>query len=125
MSRWKWIEYQGHRLKDLGVAADGSIYDPNRYGEELVRAAVAQAEEKRHQRRREAALRAAQTRARRREKLVHEVARAIVAGRTFGPRQRCVCCLKALADPESIERGIGSDCWQGVLSLIEHGERAP
>jgi hypothetical protein len=32
---------------------------------------------------------------------------------------RCVLCGKALDDPESISRGIGSDCWQSVLQRWE------
>jgi hypothetical protein len=31
----------------------------------------------------------------------------------------CEICGRALSDPESIKRGIGSECWQHVLSAVE------
>jgi len=106
------------RLCNVGINADGSLHNPNGYPEDVVRAAVLAADARSHERRSRAAKAAAKTRARRQEHKVYTVARRIVAGNGIGPRHRCFICGKHLEDPKSIARGIGSECWQGVLTQV-------
>ena len=117
-TRWKWIRHEGQRLESIGVNDDGSLYNPNGYPADLLRAAIDGAVERRRGRRSAAAKKAAQTRRTRQERLVYDVARRIVAGEVFGPATGCFICHRGLGDPESIQRGIGSECWQGVLDGI-------
>jgi hypothetical protein len=42
-----------------------------------------------------------------------------VADQKTGPRAHCYVCGRHLTDPASISQGIGSECWQDVLSQIE------
>jgi hypothetical protein len=116
--RWRWIRHEGAELLDVGTNADGTLHNPNGYPADTVRAAIAGAERRRHERRSKAAKKAAQTRQARKERLVYQTARRIVDGHAFGPRDTCCICERGLGDPESIQRGIGSDCWQTVLDLI-------
>jgi hypothetical protein len=116
---YKWVRHDGGYFYDVGVNDDGSLHNPNGYPADLVRAAIAAAEERQHQRRKTAAAKAAKTRQARKEKRVYHVARRIVAGEAFGPGDACFICGRGLDDPQSIERGIGSECWQGVLGAIE------
>jgi hypothetical protein len=124
---YKWVRTDnGERLRNVGTLDDGTLHNPNGYPEHVVRKAVWEANERRRARRSEAARRAGETRRRRQEKRVYDVAAEIVHGRRFGPSTHCVICRKGLADGQSIERGIGSDCWQGVLAAIEaQAERLP
>jgi Family of unknown function (DUF6011) len=122
VSTWKWIRHEGTELYDIGVNADGTLHNPNGYPDGTVRAAVAAAEERRHTRRSNAARKAAETRRRRQDKHVYDVSQRIVDGEVFGPSEACVICGKGLGDPESKFRGIGSDCWQKVLTVIEAPE---
>jgi len=55
---------------------------------------------------------------------VHRIAKRIVAGQAVGPNGRCVVCGKQLAYRESIDRGIGSECWQDVLAAITRARAA-
>jgi len=119
MSHWKRIYHDGAEFRDIGVNDDGTLHNPNGYPDDTVRAAVEGAEERRRQRRSEAATRAAGTRRKRTEKRIYEVARRIVDGHMFGPAGICQICGRVLHDPESIERGIGSECWQFVLECIK------
>ncbi len=90
-SRYRWVRHEGERLVDVGVNADGTLHNPNGYPDAVVRAAVGVAE--RHQAR------------------VDAIARRLVAGGTCGPSPRCVICGRALDDADSVQRGIGSECW--------------
>jgi hypothetical protein len=119
MGRWKTIHHNGQRLHSIGVLSDGSLYNPNGYPEEIVRAAVAGAEQRRHDRLSAAATKAAATRRRRREKRVYDTARRIIEHGSQGPADHCCICGRGLADSASIERGIGSECWQDVLAHLE------
>src|SRR5262245_53287295 len=123
MSLWRRIRHDGQEMHDLGVRDDGSVVNPNGYPEAAVRAAVAWAEERRRVRRSTAAVRAAATRRHRMERRVYEVAQRIIDGHGFGPSGRCAICTKELGDPESIKRGIGSDCWQGVICMLATMDR--
>ena len=118
MSRWKWVNGTNGRLYDVGILADGILHNPNGYPEDEVRAAIAGAEERRHQRRSEAAKEAAETRRERTKRRVYQIARALVRGSTLNPRKKCHICGRRLSDTQSIERGIGSECWDSVLEEI-------
>jgi hypothetical protein len=63
------------------------------------------------------------TRAQRRELEINRIAKEYAAGRRYGPRQDCVMCRTPLGDPASIERGVGSECWQHLLKRVEEIER--
>jgi hypothetical protein len=123
-SRWKYIHHEGTKLRDIGVNPDGSLHNPNDYPPDVVRAAVASAEERTRKRRSEAAKQAAETRRARQARHVYDAARRIVAGEIFGPRDSCYICGRGLDDPESKQRGIGSDCWQFILDAIRITESA-
>jgi Family of unknown function (DUF6011) len=129
--RWRWVlqdgrslQDGGRRLHDVGILEDGTLHNPNGYPEAVVRAAIQAAEVRLHARRSQSALRAGEARRRRRERKVYLVARGISSGRAFGPQTHCVICWKWLSDPDSITRGIGSDCWQAVLADIEQQRAA-
>ena len=119
MSRFRWIEHEGHRLLDIGVLDDGSVHNPNGYPDALVRAAVQAAEARVSQRLSRAAVKGAVTRRRRVERNVYAVTQGLREGRVYGPRGSCVICGKGLSDVESVERGIGSECWQRMLKVVE------
>lgn len=124
MTIWRWVRHGDERLYDVGVRDDGSLHNPNGYPEETVRAAIKAAEERRHLWRSEAAKRAAVTRRRRQERRVYRVVAALRNDeRLPGPARNCFICGKGLDDPQSIERGIGSDCWQAVLTSLEKQRR--
>jgi hypothetical protein len=102
----------------VGILPDGSLHNPNGYPEDVVRAAVLAADVRKHERRSVAAKEAAITRYDRQEKRVYAVAKRIKDGGHFGPRKNCIICKRILSDEQSIARGIGSECWQGVLDDI-------
>ncbi len=52
------------------------------------------------------------------EREVHAIAKRIIEGYGIGPQHRCAICRKSLSDRESIDRGIGSECWQYVLEML-------
>jgi hypothetical protein len=116
--------YYTNRLFNVGINTDGTLYNPNGYPEDEVRAAVLAADARRHERRSKAARRAAETRADRRQDRVTYIAKRVAAAQQTGPRQHCCVCGRYLTDPESITRGIGSECWQHVLAQISEITRA-
>ncbi|MHB1432013.1 MAG: DUF6011 domain-containing protein [Streptosporangiaceae bacterium] len=116
-SMWRWIKYDGQRLEEIGIKADGSLRNPNGYPEAVVRAAVAEAQARRHARSREAAKKAAATRKRRKERLYYDTARRVIAGKVFGPSNSCLLCGRGFSDPEAIARGIGPECWVPLAKL--------
>jgi len=117
MGRYRLVRYEGKRLYDVGILPDGTLLNPNNYPEADVRAAVLAADVGRHQRRQEAAARAVATRKRRREKAVYRAAEDLKANK-LTPGQTCRICGRCLGDPESIARGIGSECWGHVLGVL-------
>ena len=143
MSGWLWIDdvdksnvrYFGVKLDEqrrvLSVerAADYSTWPRPAVSVDLARvqrasdAAFARA----HSRRSEAAKRAAQTRKKRQGRRVYEIVAALKAGRKLTSTTTCRCCGKGLDDPESISRGIGSDCWQVIMRALTtpHAGTAP
>jgi hypothetical protein len=135
MGKYKWVRCpagQGHpappdtmnpgfytsRLFDLGINADGTLHNPNGYSEDLVRSTILASEEARRRRRSEAAKKAAKTLQQRRKSRVWQIAERIAKKQQTGPRRHCCVCGRALDDPPSVERGIGSECWQGVLDQL-------
>jgi hypothetical protein len=62
MSHWRRVRYEGTDYRKIGIYKDGTLNNPNGYPEDVVRAAVAFADEEVHQRRSVAAKKAAQTR---------------------------------------------------------------
>ena len=126
MSKGIYWRYIGHPeapyggFRNIGIQADGTLHNPNGYPEEIVRAAIAEAEERRRQRRSDAAKKAAVTRRARQEQKTYELAQKLLEGiDVFGPANWCEICRKALGDPQSIARGVGSDCWQAVLKFAD------
>jgi hypothetical protein len=122
MSGYKWVfdpRNPRERLFAVGILDDGTLYNPNGYPPDIVRAGVQAADACRHEQASQAAKKAAVTRRKRQEKRVWEAAWKIVMGLKTGPRHNCYCCGKGLDDPQSIERGIGSECWQHVLSKLQ------
>jgi Family of unknown function (DUF6011) len=109
---YRWVYGPGSgpssRHYDVGFNEDGTLHNPNGYPEAEILPILHRVVEEARRQRSEAAKKAAKTRADRRSKLVYSV----------GPRNNCVICGKGLGDPQSIERGIGSDCWQFVLAII-------
>jgi Family of unknown function (DUF6011) len=103
---------------DVGFDAGGNLHNPNGYDPELVRSAVDAARVRWKARLGASAKKAAVTRRRRQENKVYQAARRIIDGGTFGPSSHCSICGKGLDDRESIARGIGSECWQRVLELL-------
>ena len=111
----------GHPTADAifeHILADGTLRNPRGYPERDVREAVLAAVELRKARRSAAATKAAGTRARRREHLVHQIARRI-AERRFEPGVNCAVCRRAPSDPASQARGIGPECWEDVVRAVE------
>jgi hypothetical protein len=121
MSKWKWIwrdAEKTERLFQVGIDVDGTLWNPSGYPDDVVRAAISATEARRHERRSKAAKRAAETRTKRQQGRVGYIARCIAMRQQTGPRSYCYVCGRHLTDPESISRGIGSECWQDVLAQI-------
>jgi hypothetical protein len=128
MSRYRWIwRFQprpgnpvpAERFFDVGILPDGTLHNPRGYPEDEVRAAVLAADARCHERRSRAARKAAETRRHRRDAQVYAAVKRLASGGAFIPWTNCEVCGRGLDDPESIARGIGSDCWQDVLRLLE------
>jgi hypothetical protein len=101
---------------DVWIEPDGSLHNPfNHQPEELVRTAVLEADAKKTERMANAAKQAVATRKRRREARIHEAAKRYLSERGVGKQTHCYCCHRVLTDPESIDRGIGPECWEHVL----------
>jgi hypothetical protein len=126
MGKYQWVFKPGFngKFRDVGILSDGTLWNPNGYPENEVRAAVLDADARRRIRRSNAAKKAAVTRRERHGRLVYSVAKGIVEGKEYGPRKNCVVCGKGLTDPPSIARGIGSDCWQCILEAISQSRAA-
>ena len=132
MSKYRWVYQRDSagkilsddagrdlKLNDVGIRDDGTIHNPNDYPEELVRKAVLAADAARHERHSQAAKKGAETRRARQKGRTSSAAERMLGGpKTFGPRITCAICGKGLGDPVSIERGIGSECWQRVLTRL-------
>jgi hypothetical protein len=115
MSRWKRVSYEGTQLFEVGILDDGTLHNPRGYPPEIVRAAVMAVDARQHARRSAAAKKAAVTRQRRHAGRVWQAGRLLANNLATGPSQHCCICGRHLDDPASIQRGIGSECWQDVL----------
>jgi hypothetical protein len=111
---FRWVESPDGKkwLVDVGIFADGQLYNPNKYPEDQMREAIAK-----HQQ--EIKAKAIATADRRRKRRIYEAGQRILAGGHYGPASSCYICGKALFDPPSEKRGIGPECWDHVLSWIE------
>lgn len=121
MTVYTWVHTPGGTLYNVGILEDGTLHNPRGYPDDVVREAVEAANERRRHRRREAAKKAAATRRKRRDRAVYEAAARLRSDGRLSPANNCAICGKALDDPDSVQRGIGSDCWQAVLAAL--GER--
>jgi hypothetical protein len=119
MGRFKWVWHEGTQYFQVGTWDDGTLWNPNSYPDDIVRAAVAGAVARKHARRSTAAKQAAVTRRARQQNRVLQAANRIRASQGIGFRQDCYVCGRHLTDPESISRGIGSECWQDVLTQVQ------
>jgi hypothetical protein len=124
-TKYKWAYHSPNheKLFEVGILADGSLYNPRGYPDDVVRDAVLAANARRHARcsaaSKKGSQQATETRRRRRVRRVHETAKKIVAGHHGGPQSHCAICKRGLGEGESIARGIGSECWQDLLDTIE------
>ncbi len=73
----------------------------------------------RQARREIASQRGIQTRQRRRNARLENIAAIIASGKSAEPSIKCLICRRKLADETAVSRGVGSECWQDVLSAIE------
>jgi len=125
--RWRLVRHNGEPLFSVGINDDGTLWNPNGYPEDVVRAAVLAADEQKRTRitknRKEGAQQAAKTRKRRHEIKLQAIVKKMLRDESIGPSTHCVLCKKQLSDPQSLARGIGSECWQGVLSSVEEARR--
>jgi hypothetical protein len=115
-------------MSSIGINHDNTLWNPNSYPEDIVRAAVLWADERKRaeitKRRKEGAQQAAKTRKRRHEIKLQTIVNKMLRDESIGPSTHCVLCKKELSDPQSLARGIGSECWQGVLSAVERARAA-
>ena len=119
--RWRRIGWGRSTLRNVTFNADGTV---EYVGSE--RAAL-QALVGRHRKIKEnrsaGAKRAAETRRIRKEAMVYEVVEHwLVTGKFPGPSLKCSICGRKLSDPAAIEHGIGSECWQEFLSVVDQYE---
>jgi hypothetical protein len=104
MSKYNWVRHNGEKLFDVGVLPDGTLHNPRGYPDDDVRSAVLAADARRRERT---------------ARLTYVVAKRLTLdGESIGPRDSCAICGRELGDQQSIARGIGSECWQGVLDAI-------
>lgn len=123
VTRWRWVRIpDGGKVRDVRVNHDGEsiigiefagAYDIEAVQNRLIEVLTAKKEE-----RQEYARRGAATRARRKANRVHETAKAMLAGEDLAS-PTCRICRGRLTDEATRKRGIGPECWQGVLAIVE------
>ena len=107
-------------MTQIGQNRDGTFWNPNGYPEEDVRAAIRAVVSGHLEKLSRAAKQAVETRRKRVEKKVYEVAQKILDGSPgLGGRDSCYVCGKGFSDDKSIARGVGPECWQHVMARIE------
>jgi hypothetical protein len=99
---------------------DGSLINPNGYPEDQVRAAIEDARRREHEQRSKAAKKAAETRRKRKDRNLYDLVERYFDEGYLPSASHCRQCGKGLSDSESINRGIGSECWQGFLRAQEY-----
>jgi hypothetical protein len=127
--RWRSLTYPSYGyMSSIGIYYDDTLWNPNGYPEDVVRAAVLWADEHKRlkiaENRKKGAQQAAVTRQRRHELKVQAIVKKMLRDESVGPSTHCVLCKKQLSDPQSLARGIGSECWQGILSRVEQARCA-
>jgi hypothetical protein len=70
MSRYQWVHHNGAQLYEVGILLDGTLHNPRGYPDDIVRAAVLAADQRRHEP-------TAVTRARRQDKKIYDVAQRL------------------------------------------------
>jgi hypothetical protein len=118
IQRWSRIEMGCGYVRHVTFNADSTVvYD----GDELTALqALVTANRRCKKRRSDGARKAAATRARRKELRLAEIASYWQeTGRLPGPLPACSLCGRKLTEPESIKRGIGPECWEGVLKHLQ------
>lgn len=121
--RWRWliVPNQPRAWNVVIETTGGQVTRLDYHGEadrQEVLTALFESCRKRRERRKASALRGAETRKRRRASQDYAVAKLIIEGQ-FTPQPWCACCRRPLTDRVSIRRGIGSECWHTVKSLID------
>jgi hypothetical protein len=122
VSSWRWVNGKdGTRIRGCSLSIKaGQITEAKArtaHTEAEIVDGIYAALCRRRKRRSDAAKKAAVTRAKRKAAKAYEIAERIVAGKNCGPSYTCAACSKPLTDSVSIRRGIGSDCWQGIMEL--------
>jgi hypothetical protein len=118
-SSWRWVYGADDSIRNCCIEIEGSHVvraeaSTDHAPAQIVRG-IYDALKRERQRRSEAARRAANTRAERRDRMVYSPARYYLDRGAFPPAGKCRICGRKLSDQESISRGIGAECWQGVL----------
>jgi hypothetical protein len=125
LSRWQWIHHKGRRIAQPELRITGQVITSAGAADgtspSIVVRAILNAVEDVHARRSEAAIRAAATRATRQQRRVYEAARRL-RDHALTPRTSCRICGRPLSDQESRARGIGTECWQAVLTVLNDGD---
>lgn len=121
--RWHWVNVPNRgRVENVVLeTTSGKVTRLDFTGEadrQEVLAALVESRRKRRQRRKESARRGVETRNRRRASQDYAVAKAIVEG-LFTPQPWCACCKRMLSDGESVNRGVGSECWNAIKGIID------
>jgi hypothetical protein len=116
---YRWVHSEIGILYEIGRYKEGTIRNPRGYPEDVGIRASTRLSNKNTRGAARPLRKAPFTRKRRQAKLIHDIAKGITEGRKYGPRNNCVLCGRGLTDQESIQRGIGSECWQGVLAETE------
>jgi hypothetical protein len=117
--RWRWVySRNGEIFYRTWINQDGSLHNPNGYPEEVARAAALWADEQKHQKLIEGRKRGVETAKRRREQRIAKITRDFLFGKHIGNLSHCAICSKALGDPTSISRGIGSECWPRLMDRL-------
>ena len=112
---YKRVPHKGTVLYDIGIMPDGTLHNPRGYPEDIVRSAVLAADARRRARASAAAVKAARTR----EAKAYAVVARYLAGHPIDPRSSCAICGRDLDGPQSIERGIGRECWRDLMQVVE------
>jgi hypothetical protein len=119
------IGFGPNALHGVRILRDGSLWNPNGYPEERIREAVLAANERHLAKRSKAAQEGAKTRAARQQRQTAQLVKRYLSGQHIvGPLPNCAICGKAIDDQQSIERGVGSDCWQKLLQAVEEEQKA-
>lgn len=119
---WKWIRLpSGHKARNVRIVDEGGVsrlHFEGDFSETDVRQAALTTLRRDKQIRSEAAKKAALVRQIRVEQKVHLIAKLYIANRLH---PSCVCglCGRELEDNSSIQRGVGTECWQRVLQKVE------